>query len=277
MRATTRLTFMTMAPLLLLAACSDGQEIEPGDDSASTRADAAALAAADDGQWLTLTGTVVSAAADAFVLDYGAGNVTVEMDDWDWYQEGRVLKAGDEVTVSGLADQDLLLNKRIEARSVYVRNLNSFFFASSDDEESRRASAAMTANATNNSDFTGRVSAIEGRELTVGTGPAAIRVDTSALADNPLDAEGAHRVRVGDRIFVWGDLDLDAAEGAEIKARGLVSLVPNASVGANGSASADAPMANGAQPANVAQPVDPMPPANDAAPVANNVVEPTAN
>ena len=52
MRGTTRLTCLTLAPLLLLAACADGDEIEPGDDSASTRADAAALEAADDGQWL---------------------------------------------------------------------------------------------------------------------------------------------------------------------------------------------------------------------------------
>ena len=272
MRGTTRLTCLTLAPLLLLAACADGDEIEPGDDSASTRADAAALEAADDGQWLTLTGTVVSAAPGAFVLDYGAGNVTVEMDDWDWYQEGRVFKAGDEVTVSGLADQDLLLNKRIEARSVYVRNLNSFFFASSDDEESRRASSAMAATS-GTADFTGRVASIEGRELMIGTGPAAIRVDTSLLAENPLDAEGAHRVRVGDRVFVWGQIDLEATEGAELKARGLVSLVPNGAAGAAPAAgAANSPMANDAQPA------DSMPSANDvSATAANNMAEATTN
>ena len=271
MRGTTRLTCLTLAPLLLLAACADGEEIEPGDDSASTRADAAALEAADDGQWLTLTGTVVSAAPDAFVLDYGAGNVTVEMDDWDWYQEGRVLKAGDEVTVSGLADQDLLLNKRIEARSVYVRNLNSFFFASSDDEESRRASTAMAATS-GTADFTGRVASIEGREFMIGTGQAAIRVDTSLLAENPLDAEGAHQVRVGDRVFVWGQIDLEATEGAELKARGLVSLVPNGSA-----RPAAAPSTADATAANATEPADPTQATNGTAPVANNVTEPATN
>ena len=104
--------------MLLLAGCSDRKEPAPANDAASPAPDSAALGAASDGQSLSLTGTVVSAAPSSFVLDYGAGNVVVEMDDFDPFPEGQGLKAGDRVTVSGLADQDLFLNKRIEARSV---------------------------------------------------------------------------------------------------------------------------------------------------------------
>lgn len=286
MRATARLTGLTCATLLMLASCAESEEIAPGDESASTRADSAELAAAGDGQWLSLTGAVVSAAPDSFVLDYGAGNVVVEMDDWDSYQEGRILKAGDRVTVSGLADQDLLLNKRIEARSVYVRGLNSFFFASSADEEELRSNAFVPADATNHSNFTGNVSAIEGREFTLGTGPTAVRVDTSLLANNPFDSQGFQQIRVGDRVFAWGDIDLDADEGAEFKARGLISLVRNGTARPGATAgAADRPVA----PGSVAdQPVAPggaadqpvanrVQPDNASTPVTNNAVDPAAN
>jgi hypothetical protein len=42
---------------------------------------------------------VTNPRADAFTLDYGRGQILVEMDDWDWYQEGYNLVAGDHVIV----------------------------------------------------------------------------------------------------------------------------------------------------------------------------------
>jgi len=36
-----------------------------------------------DDTWISLSGTVESVTTDAFMLDYGEGMVTVEMDDWD--------------------------------------------------------------------------------------------------------------------------------------------------------------------------------------------------
>ena len=272
MRSPSPLTGSVIALMLLLAGCSDRKEPAPANDAASPAPDSAALGAASDGQSLSLTGTVVSAAPNSFVLDYGAGNVVVEMDDFDPFPEGQGLKAGDRVTVSGLADQDLFLNKRIEARSVYVRNLNSYFYASNADEEEYRSSAVVAASATNHSDFTGTVSAIEGREFTLGTGPLAIRVDTSLLADNPLDSEGLQQIKVGDRVFAWGDIDFDAAEGAELKARGLISLVRATIVRTKAPAGSAMPVANQTKPETA-----PTPAANDAAgPVTDNAAKPSA-
>ncbi|HEU4877742.1 MAG TPA: hypothetical protein VFT07_07865, partial [Sphingomicrobium sp.] len=88
MRATAPLTGFAIASLMLLASCGDREDSPPANDPATTAPDAAALAARSDGQWLTLTGTIVSAAPNSFVLDYGAGNVVVEMDDWDPFPEG---------------------------------------------------------------------------------------------------------------------------------------------------------------------------------------------
>lgn len=253
-------------PLLALAACAgeEGDNAAANNDSASPP-DVAEIVAAGDAQWLNLSGSVVSADANGFVLDYGAGNIRVEMDDWDPVAEGRMLKAGDLVTVSGLADRDLFMNKRVEARSVYVHNLNTVFYASGADEEEMLGRAVNTAPQPY-ADFTGIVSAVEGREFTLGTGPAAIRVDTSLLAENPLDSQGLQQVKVGDRVLVWGDVDLERSENAELKARGLISMVaggaavraatpasdaPNASV-PNASAPAEPSSQNGATPSNSA-------------------------
>ena len=272
MRATAPLTGFAIASLMLLASCGDRKDSPPANDPASTAPDAAALAARSDGQWLTLTGTIVSAAPNSFVLDYGAGNVVVEMDDWDPFPEGLLLKAGDQVTVSGLADQDLFLKKRIEARSVYVRNLNTYFFASNADEEELRSSARVATNVTTLADFTGRVSAIEGREFTLGTGPAAIRVDTSLMADNPLDAVGLQQIRVGDRVFAWGEVDFDAAEGAELKAKGLISLVRSGAGRANAPSAASPPPASAASSGNSADSAT----ENATGPATNNTTNSTA-
>lgn len=49
------------------------------------------LPEAKNNSWISLSGTVVSTTPDAFRLDYGAGVVTVEMDDLDFFPEGRAL------------------------------------------------------------------------------------------------------------------------------------------------------------------------------------------
>lgn len=81
------------------------------------------------------------------------------------------------------------------------------------------------------SDTTGFVTAVEGREFTVGTGVGALRVDTSQMKDNPLDGEGRQRVKVGDRVYAWGDLDIEPRERMELMAKGVVSLTKDRTKG----------------------------------------------
>jgi hypothetical protein len=57
------------------------------------------------------------------------------MDDWDWYAEGKNLIDGDKVTVYGRIDDDFFETTSIEASSVYVESLGSYFYASAADEE----------------------------------------------------------------------------------------------------------------------------------------------
>jgi uncharacterized protein YdeI (BOF family) len=221
-----------LASVLLLAACGDTdaeEEIASMDDSPAEAVtaggpDAVKLAATTDSGWINLGGEVVSTLPTSFILDYATGTVTVEMDDWDWYREGQALAEGDEVVVTGRVDNDLYDEKKIEASSVYLKNLNTYFYASGADEENLAVSTVYVTDAPNYIDSTGFVTAIEGREFTLGGDAGAIRVDTSQLAENPLDDEGFQQVDVGDRVYVWGDFDLSTRENSELMARGVVSL-----------------------------------------------------
>lgn len=214
---------------LLVTACDDaGQAEQAATPITNSATNDAGLGAAVDGVWTNVSGKVVSTTPSSFILDHGGTRLTVEMDDWDWYQEGRVLNPGDEVVVTGRVDRDLFRTKAIEASSVYVKNLGTYFYASGADEEELLASAAYVSSAPSYVDFTGIVSAIEGREFTVDAEGGPLRVDTSMLPRNPLDAEGFQQVKVGQRVYVWGDLDLEKAENPELKAKGIVILTKDA-------------------------------------------------
>lgn len=228
----TRPSAAALSTALLLAACGNAEadeQVAAVDNSAADAVaqagpDAVKLAHTPDTGWINIGGEVISTLPTSFILDYGTGTVTVEMDDWDWYREGKALAEGDDVVVTGRVDKDLFDEKKIEASSVYVKNLNTYFYANGADEENLAVSTVYVTAAPAYVDSTGYVTAIEGREFTLGGPQGAIRVDTSRLADNPLDDEGFQQIDVGDRIYVWGDFDLDAREKSELMAKGVVSL-----------------------------------------------------
>jgi hypothetical protein len=175
---------------------------------------------AQNRDWITIGGTVVATTPNSFRLDYGSGVITVEMDDWDWYKEGRDLLQDDRVVVYGRIDQDAFEQRKVEAASVYVRNLGTYFHANSVDEEDlglwtispHRAGAL---------ELTGKVASIDGRELTLSSG---VKVDTAQLGYNPLDDKGYQRIDVGDRIKVAGHIEADLFEKSELMADWIVNL-----------------------------------------------------
>ena len=177
-------------------------------------------AAASDQEWITISGTVVATTPQAFRLDYGAGLITVEMDDADWYQEGRNLLLNDRVTVYGRVDKDAYERRTIEAGSVYVRNLGTYFYASSADEEDF-ALWTPTPLTVGDVEMSGTVASISGRELTLRSG---FQIDTSMLGYNPLDDKGYQRIDVGDRIKVGGRVEDDLSDKTELMARWIINL-----------------------------------------------------
>lgn len=201
-----------------LSACGDSEAEANTNQAAGTNSQAAKLAAADNASVLTLSGKVVATTPTTFQLDTGDETVTVEMDDWDWFKEGRQLKAGDQVSVTGRVDQDLWESKKIEASSVYVRNLGVRFYASGTDEEDLSMAIVQV---DNDVGAQGVVTAVEGQEFTIGALSGPVRVDASQAAARPT-------VKVGDRVYAWGDLDFDPRERVELMADGLVVLTADA-------------------------------------------------
>jgi hypothetical protein len=186
-----------------------------------------------DATYISLSGTVVTSDADSFELDYGEGIVTVEMDDWDWYGDAYGIIADDDVTVYGYVDDDLFETTSIEASSVWVEDLNTYFYASGADEEGVGEGYVYTPYIyTTWYDYdytvTGKVTSVDGREFTIDTGTREISVDTWQLGYNPLDDQGFLKVAKGDRVTVYGDLDLSVFDERELSAEALVKLQDDA-------------------------------------------------
>lgn len=183
------------------------------DDSPYTKADET---------WVTVSGTVESVTADSFMLDYGKGLITVEMDDRDRDADGYKLMKGDKVNVSGRIDDDFYEKTTIEAGSVYVEKLGTSFYASALDEEETYVdvySPIVISQIT----VRGVVTEVSGEEFVLDTGSRKLTVEVEEMPTNPLDDEGYQKIEVGDRVSVTGEMDDDLFEGKELVADFIVN------------------------------------------------------
>ncbi|SLK09580.1 DUF5666 domain-containing protein [Novosphingobium mathurense] len=178
-----------------------------------------------DGEWLSVSGTVQSVSGDNFVLDYGEKTIPVEMDDYDWYDENKLV-VGDQVSVTGRMDDDFFQSRRIEASSVYVDDLHTLFYASADDEEDAVVPVVdYDVLRTGGLTLTGKVQSINGDEFQLDTGLFNYRVDTDKLYYDPFDDTGIQHITVGDRVSVTGTMDsADLFDRREIDATALTEL-----------------------------------------------------
>lgn len=163
--------------------------------------------------YVTLTGTVGDITdADEFTLNYKGGSIKVDTNDYwpDLFAKDalEVLKPGDQITVTGVVDDNYFTKKEIDATSIAYRgtNYSRLYRHKSDgtaysnvwpyyvwDEkiyENRVGISGTVSNILNDQEF----------EMKYGTGT--IKVDTSAL--KVLDTD---RLNVGDRVMVYGDMD----------------------------------------------------------------------
>ncbi len=190
----------------------------------------ASVAAADedpyekpDNTWISIDGTVESVAPDEFTLDYGEGIITVEMDDGDRDADAYKLAKGDFVRVSGLIDDDFYELRTIEASSVYVEDLGTYFYASAVDEEDTFITYTVPVTVSETV-LQGTVTDVDDDEFTIDTGARSMRVEVEEMPYNPLDDEGYQRIELGDRVSVTGEIDDDLFEGRELVADSVVTL-----------------------------------------------------
>ncbi|NMT65129.1 NirD/YgiW/YdeI family stress tolerance protein [Marinobacter orientalis] len=179
-----------------------------------------------DGSWVSLSGQVASHTPNEFTLDYGEGTITVETDDWDSLGDGWAISEGDRVTVYGRVDDGFYQDRRIEAGSVYIEDLDTVITApSAADEEEVLPLTYTYLSMPADYDFqvTGTVTSISGREFTIDTGDREVSVDTMQMGYNPLDDAGLVQIEEGDFVSVSGDLDLGVFDENEISAETIVS------------------------------------------------------
>lgn len=180
--------------------------------------------------WITLHGRVAHASPALFELDFGSGRITVEMDDWDWYMEGQALRPGDEVSVTGRIDRDEHAGRTLEAAAVFVKSRGVYYHASGADEEDlRNGVGSLRGRSIGAAEARGHVVAKRDGEIMLASPHGNVRVDLSRLGDD--DLERLEHVRIGERLFVWGDLDPGPRGPLEILADGFVRMVPDRSKG----------------------------------------------
>lgn len=178
---------------------------------------------APDDTYISISGEVESVTADAFVLDYGPGMITVEMDDGDRDADAYKLIRGDDVTVYGFIDDDLFETRTIEASAVYVSDIGTYFYASGIDEEDAYITITTPFDV-GAATVQGIVTDVDAEEFTVDSGLRRVRVEVDEMPYNPLDNQGYQRISVGDEVSATGYFDYDFLEGRELVATTVTTL-----------------------------------------------------
>lgn len=174
--------------------------------------------------WISISGTVKAVSPNTFVLDYGKGTITVEMDDGDRDADAYQLIRGDKVTVNGRIDADFFQTTTIEAGSVYVEKLGTYFWSSSVDEEDRFFMTTITPIVVASTFVQGTVTDVREHEFDLDIGAETLTVDVERLTQNPLDDVGYPRIREGDRVRVDGTIDETLFDGRELVADSVIKL-----------------------------------------------------
>lgn len=175
------------------------------------------LEPAADGSWVSIGGTVVSTDSTGFELDYGTGLARVRMSDRIWSNGDQPIFLGDEVRVNGTVEHGPGEKKVIEADSVYVKGLNTYFSVSDDISQPMIDREELF-------QLTGRIVSVEDRQFTMNLGDRKVQVDIRNLPYNPLDDKGYQQLKEGDVVQVTGELMDELFEAAEIKAETVTTV-----------------------------------------------------
>ena len=219
-------------------------EIQPSAGDMQTTVDTKINQLKDDSM-VVITGMVAEIDGDEFMLNYGGNQMlTVELDRFGFDgEETQYLTVGESVTVSGYIDDDLFEGREIEARDVRLNDSYVYYYydtpnlsqnygsynnsttvtADMNDSETEMQSTQNMEDGTYFS-MTGSVTAIDGMMATVEGNNQTISVDMSELGYDPTDDEGLQKIEIGDRVFVYGEIDDGFFTDKQLMASGAVEL-----------------------------------------------------
>lgn len=158
----------------------------------------------DDGQWITIAGTITKVSNDSFQLVYGKGAIEVEFDGYRSTNRAYQFSEADKVIVTGRVDADKDQKRSIEAGSVYVRNLGKSYFAEADDEEEVIAKLRKATSNGTSLVVSGQLISMVKHNIVINTGYQNIQVNTRALPAGSLDSSGLLPFDIGDALTVYG-------------------------------------------------------------------------
>lgn len=179
-----------------------------------------------DESYVSISGTVVNSDDDEFTLDYGQGQISVEMDDWEWQNEDMEVLPGDEVTVYGRVEKHLFVDASIEADSVFIEDPATYYYSPTPEVTTFTVMdvSPVTPVIAGNLVFTGTVTNVKDRTFTINTGDLELTVNTSGMRNNPLDDEGRQKVETGDTVSVVGNLGTGVIGDRRLEADSIVIL-----------------------------------------------------
>lgn len=165
--------------------------------------------------WIGVNGTVTDPKPKKFMLDYGKGKLTVEMDGWKWYTQNYKKMTGDKVTVYGRLNETFIQGKVIDATSVYDKKMGKYFFGRSKREamEYRYLGDPVfdywskgEPTGVGGVTIQGTVTSVNGKTFTIDTGKKKLTIDTSSMPNDPLDKHGYQAITKGDYLSVTGNI-----------------------------------------------------------------------
>ncbi len=200
--------------LSVLALCTLFSATMMAQDTRSSGENSPLKAAA--GSWVGVSGTVESTSKGTFVLDYGDGNITVNVD--PEASNPHEFKANEAVTVYGILDEGFFTATTINARTVYLNSQKSYACSTgnSADEVISFVPAVYAGTLIH-----GRVTKVDGTNIMVDEGSRMISVDVATLEAEMKNSTGFPEVDAGDLITAVGTMDKGFFTGRTLEATSM--------------------------------------------------------
>lgn len=177
--------------------------------------------------WITLTGEVSAVDSKFFTLDYGEGNIFVELRDTDLDSNAYAKMKGEEVMVTARLDDGMFSSERLVAQSVIVDGMDTVYLA----ESVNQASADLYLSTASNIEFddeemvlVGTVKSIGKEALQIDVGDTTLTVELDELEDAPVDADGYLTLMKGERVRITGELEDDFFNRFTVEADTLIKM-----------------------------------------------------
>ena len=177
--------------------------------------------------WITLTGEVTAVDSQFFTLDYGDGEIFVELSQTKLDPKAYAEIDGKEVMVTAQLDEGMMSNERLVAHSVIAEDADTVYMADTVDQ----ASADLFMSTAGSIDFddaemiiVGTVETIGREAVQVKVGDAMLTVELDELEDAPVDSDGYLTLTEGERVRITGELEEDFFNRFTVEADTLMKM-----------------------------------------------------